>query len=64
VAAGIFSESKRPMISTAIDPHATIDKFLNEITKLPSLPTAQDTPPLVIQIPIAPSLVLATKTAS
>jgi hypothetical protein len=44
-------------ITRSDNPHATIDKFLNEIAKLPSLPTAQDTPPLVPQTPITPSLV-------
>ena len=53
----LFPIAAGSAITRSDNPHATIDKFLNEIVKLPSLPTAQDTPPLVTQTPIAPSLV-------
>ncbi len=38
-------------ITRSDNPHATIDKFLTEIAKLPALPAADDTPTLVTQTP-------------
>jgi 3-keto-L-gulonate-6-phosphate decarboxylase len=47
----LFAVVAGSAITHSDNPHATIDKFLKEIAKLPSVPAARDTPTLVTQSP-------------